>query len=135
METAYNPYSKFYVGSAVLAQNGRIFLGSNVENAAYGSTICAERSALLKANSEEVRVFSKIAIIGRGETFEAKEVVAPCGSCRQMIYEAAQISKKDLDVIMANTKKDKIVIATINELLPLGFGPKELGIDIEKYRC
>lgn len=134
MAFAYNPYSGFYVGSAFLSEKGQIFIGSNVENAAYGSTICAERATILNANSSGVRLFLKIALIGRGENFETREVVTPCGSCRQMIYEVAQISKKDLEVIMANTRKDKIVVATINELLPLGFGPRELGIDIEKYR-
>lgn len=134
MSTAYNPYSGFYVGSAILAQDGQIFTGSNVENAAYGSTICAERAAILNANSHGIRTLSKIALIGKGENFETKEVVAPCGSCRQMIYEVAQISQRNLEVIMANTRRDKIIIATISELLPLGFGPKELGIVIKKYQ-
>jgi cytidine deaminase len=134
MRTAYNPYSRFYVGAALLAQNGRIISGSNVENAAYGSTICAERSAILRANAMGIRTFSKIAIIARGENFDTNEVTAPCGACRQMLYESSQISEKDLEVVMSTTKKDKIVIAKISELLPLAFGPKDLGIDVKKYQ-
>ena len=134
METAYNPYSRFYVGAALLSQDGQIIGGSNVENAAYGSTICAERTALVRANVMGRRTFEKVAIIGRGVGFDTSEVTAPCGSCRQMLYEAAQISKLDLEFIMATTKMDKIVVATMNELLPLAFGPKDLGIDITRYQ-
>jgi cytidine deaminase len=134
METAYNPYSHFYVGAALLAQNGQIFTGSNVENAAIGSTICAERAAILRANAQGIRMFDKIAIITRGENFDTKEVFASCGSCRQMLYESSQISGRNLEIIMSTTKKDKIVVATIEELLPLAFGPKDLGIDLKRYQ-
>ncbi len=134
METAYNPYSHFYVGAALLSQDGQIITGSNVENAAYGSTICAERSALVRANALGLRVFEKVAVIGRGDRFDTTEVTGPCGSCRQMLYEAAQISELNLEVIMSTTKMDKIVVATIEELLPLAFGPKDLGIDVKKYQ-
>ncbi len=134
METAYNPYSRFYVGAALLSRDGQIITGSNVENAAYGSTICAERSALVRANAQGVRVISKVAVIGRGDKFDTTEVTGPCGSCRQMLYETAQISERDLEIIMATTKMDKIVIATIGELLPLAFGPKDLGIEVKKYQ-
>lgn len=134
MKTAYNPYSHFYVGSALLSRDSQIITGSNVENAAYGSSICAERSALLRANAMGLRVFEKAAVIGRGDGFDTSEVTAPCGSCRQMLYEAAQISELDLEIIMSTTKMDKIVVATIEELLPLAFGPKDLGIDLKRYR-
>ncbi len=134
METAYNPYSRFYVGAALLTDDGEIISASNVENAAYGSTICAERLALGRANAVGKRKFQAIAIIGRGEDFESKQVVTPCGSCRQMLYEAAQVSGTDMEVIMSNTKKGHIVIATIGQLLPMAFGPKDLNIDLEKYR-
>ena len=134
METAYNPYSRFYVGAALLSQDGQVISGSNVENAAYGSTICAERAALVRANAMGRRTFEKVAIIGRGDGFDTSEITAPCGSCRQMLYEAAQISELNLEIIMSTTKMDKIIVATIEELLPLAFGPKDLGIDIKKYR-
>jgi cytidine deaminase len=134
MEKAYSPYSQFYVGAALLSQCGQIITGSNVENAAYGLTICAERAALVRANAMGIRTFDRIAIIARGEQSVTTEVTAPCGSCRQMLYESAQVSERDLEIIMATTKKDNIVIATIEELLPLAFGPKDLGIDIKKYQ-
>ena len=134
MNTAYNPYSNFYVGAALLSQDRRIIAGSNVENAAYGSTICAERAAILRANAFGIRTFSKVAIIAKGEGFDTKEVTAPCGSCRQMLFESAQISERNIEVIRSTTKKDKIIVATIEELLPLGFGPKDLGINIKKYQ-
>ena len=120
MTNAYNPYSNFYVGAALLSLDGRIISGTNVENAAYGSTICAERAAIVKANSVRIRTFEKLAIIARGATFNTTEVTAPCGSCRQMLFESSQVSERDLEVILSTTQKDKIIITTISELLPLG---------------
>ena len=117
-----------------MSENGKIFTGSNVENAGYSATICAERSAIVSANAKGTRVFDKIAIIAKGEGFDTKDITSPCGVCRQMLFELAQISGKDLEVIMSSTKKDKIVISTIKELLPLGFGPKDILVDVKKYR-
>jgi len=134
METAYNPYSKFYVGAAIRTIDNQIISASNVENAAYGSTICAERNALGKANSLGKRMYKSIAIIARGETFNTKEVTGPCGSCRQMIYESSQISGRNIELILSTTKKDRIVLTSIKELLPMAFGPKELGIKIARYQ-
>jgi cytidine deaminase len=109
METAYNPYSNFYVGAALLSSNNKIITASNVENSAYGSTICAERSAILKANSMGIRCFDKLAIITKGENYDTSEPSASCGSCRQVLFEFSQIYGKDLEIIMSNTKKDKII--------------------------
>lgn len=134
MENAYNPYSRFYVGAAFHAITGEIIGGANVENAASGSTICAERSAILRANAMNIRSFDALAIIARGETFDTSKVTGPCGACRQMLYESSQISQKDFEILMSTTRKDKIIIATINELLPLGFGPIDLGIDIARFQ-
>lgn len=130
MENSYNPYSHFHVGSALLAKDGSVITGTNFENAAYGSTICAERTAIFKANADGKRKFTTIAIIGRGHDFDVDEPVAPCGACRQVIFEASQISDENIKVIMSNTKKTKIYISTIQELLPLAFGPKDLGIEL-----
>ncbi len=135
METAYNPYSRFYVGAAVLTQAGDIITGANIENSAYGSTICAERTAILTANAMGHRMFEKMAIIARGEHSDTTEVSGPCGSCRQVLFEFSQISGKDLEIIMSTTKKDRIVVATIGELLPLAFGPRDMGVDVRKYRA
>ena len=96
METAYNPYSRFFVGAALLTKDNQIITGSNVENAAYGNGICAERSALFRANAMNYRQYKSIAVIARGENADTKEVTAPCGSCRQSIYEASQISEQNL---------------------------------------
>jgi cytidine deaminase len=134
MTTPYNPYSHFYVGAALLAKNGQIIAGSNVENAAYGSSICAERAAILHANVKGIRTFDKVAIITKGENFDTTDVSGPCGACRQMLYESAQLSGTNLEIIMSNTRKDKIVVATIEELLPLAFGPKDVGVDIRRYQ-
>lgn len=134
METAYNPYSHFYVGAALLTYDNQIITGSNVENAAVGDSICAERAALLRANAMGHKQYKSIAVIARGEDTETKEVTAPCGSCRQMLYEASQVAEQDLEVIMATTKRDKIVISSINKLLPLAFGPKDLGVNVQRYQ-
>jgi len=134
MLNAYSPYSKFCVGAALRTLDGKIFTGANVENAAYGSTICAERMALGNANANGHRMFTMIAIIAKGENFDTTSITAPCGSCRQMLYEASQVSKRNLEIIMSTTKKDNIGISSIGELLPNAFGPDDLGIDVEKYR-
>ena len=105
-----------------------------VENAAYGSTICAERAAILAANAQGYRAFDSLAIIARGADFEASDVTAPCGSCRQNLYEVSQIAGRDLEVVLSTTKKDKIILTSIKELLPLGFGPRDLGIDVSRFR-
>ncbi len=133
-ETAYNPYSHFFVGAAILSNKGKIITGSNYENAAYGPTVCAERSAILAANALGIRCFEKVAVIARGQDFDCKEVTAPCGVCRQTIFECSQIAEKDIEIIMSNTKKTKIIIAKISELLPLAYGPKDLGINVKKFK-
>ena len=117
LERSYSPYSGFAVGAALLCADGAVFTGCNVENAAYGSTICAERTALLKAVSEGCREdFLAIAIAGRGEDY-----CWPCGSCRQMLYEFAP----DLRVLCA--RGDGAFVETkLSQLLPHGFGPKSL---------
>ena len=116
-EYAYVPYSKFPVGAALLCADGTVFTGCNVENAAYGSTICAERTALLKAVSEGHRDdWVAIAIAGRGEDY-----CWPCGSCRQMLYEFAPGLK-----VMAARSDGSFQTASLAELLPHAFGPKSL---------
>ena len=114
---SYAPYSKFPVGAALLCEDGTVFTGCNVENAAFGSTICAERTALLKAVSEGHRDdWTAIAIAGRGQDY-----CWPCGSCRQMLYEFAP----DLRVLAARGD-GTFQEAILSELLPCGFGPKSL---------
>jgi cytidine deaminase len=133
MEHAYNPYSHFYVGAALFTEDGTIIPGTNYESATYTS-ICAERTAIVSANTMGIRRFQGIVVIARGEDYATTEVTTPCGSCRQMLYEVAQLSGTDLSVILSTTHQDKIVLTTIKELLPLGFGPTDLQIDLQKYR-
>lgn len=133
MSHAYNPYSRFYVGAALYTSDGIIVKGTNFETAAH-SPICAERAAIVSANTQGMWNFVGMAVIGRGEEFIAVDVVAPCGVCRQMIYELGQVSKTDLRLILSSTKKDKITITSISELLPLAFGPMDLHVDISRYR-
>jgi cytidine deaminase len=134
LENSYNPYSHFYVGACLVSMDEQYIVGTNCENAAYGSCICAERSALLAANAKGIRKFRCLAITARGEDFDTTEVTGPCGSCRQMLYEFSQIAGYDMEIVLSTTKRDKIVVTSINELLPLAFGPVDLGIDIAKYQ-
>ena len=99
---------------------------ANVENSAYGSSICAERSAIVSANAQGLKSASQIAIIIKSDKGPVNEPSAPCGACRQMLYELSQVSGVDIEIIMSNTDMSKIIISTINELLPLAFGPKDL---------
>lgn len=112
---AYTPYSHYPVGAALRATDGRIFSGCNVENAAYPATICAERTALVKAVSEGVRTFDALAVL-------TETAGSPCGVCRQMLYEFAP----DLRVIIADMSGRVHHITTLRDLLPLGFGPSDL---------
>ena len=116
-EFSYVPYSHFPVGAALLCDDGTVFTGCNVENAAFGSTICAERTALLKAVSEGRRTgWTAIAIAGRGRDF-----CWPCGACRQMLYEFAPGLR-----VLAARGDGAFETATLGQLMPHGFGPLSL---------
>jgi cytidine deaminase len=108
---AYVPYSHFPVGAALECADGTVFTGCNVENAAYGSTICAERTALCKAVSEGYTRFSRIAVYGESDTY-----CMPCGSCRQMLVEFSP----EMEVLCAKTG-GRYVSYKLNELLPHAF--------------
>ena len=114
---SYVPYSHFPVGAALLCADGTVYTGCNVENAAYGDSICAERTAVVKAVSQGHRDdFVKIAIAGN-----SKDFCWPCGSCRQVLFEFAP----DLKVLCCNQARE-IVKLPLRELLAHGFGPKAL---------
>ncbi len=117
LERSYAPYSGFPVGAALLCKDGTVFTGCNVENAAYGSCICAERTALVKAVSEGHRDdWVKLAVVGNSE-----QPCWPCGACRQMLYEFCP----DLPILVAG--KDRVIEhVTLSDLLPHGFGPRNL---------
>ncbi|WP_282941478.1 cytidine deaminase [Paenibacillus sp. RC67] len=119
MDKAYVPYSNFKVGSALLDRNGQVHLGCNVENAAYGPTNCAERTALFRAIADGAapRSFQAIAVIGDTPT-----PITPCGVCRQVLIE---LCPPDMPVYMANVRGD-IQETTVAELLPGAFTMKDL---------
>jgi len=112
---AYAPYSKYKVGAALLTTSGEIITGCNVENASFGGTICAERTAVVKAISDGHSTFIAIAVVTRNGGF-------PCGICRQFMNEFAP----ELIIITADTKGAIRNETRLNEILPHGFGPQEL---------
>ena len=122
LKFSYTPYSNFKVGAALLAKNGEIYTGCNIENASYTPTNCAERTAFFKAVSEGVRDFQAICIVG-GKEGKLTEYTAPCGVCRQVMMEFCD--PKTFQIILA-VDKEQYTIYTLEELMPLGFGPLNL---------
>ncbi len=114
---AHVPYSHFHVGAALLTTDGKIYRGCNIENASYGLTNCAERTAIFKAVSEGDKQFSAIAVVG-----DTDGPISPCGACRQVLAEFCDDHTK---IILANLKGD-FVITNINEILPGYFSSKDL---------
>lgn len=112
---AYAPYSNYHVGAALLASDGTVFTGCNVENATYGATVCAERTAVFKAVSEGVREFQAIVVA-------TSNGGSPCGICRQVLYEFAP----DITVIMVDDTGTVRHEGSLHDLLPLGFSPDDL---------
>ncbi len=109
-ENAYAPFSNFHVGAALLTEDGKVFTGVNIENSSYGATICAERTAMVKAISEGARDFQSIAIAGNGGTSW------PCGICRQFMYEFCPEIR-----VISGENEDELQVYTLKELLPEGF--------------
>lgn len=122
-QRSYSPYSGFMVGAALLAENGQIFTGCNIENAAYTPTNCAERTAFFKAVSEGAGEFRAIAIAGGPKGDEVTQYAYPCGVCRQVMMEFCR--PEDFQIIVARSEEDYKVM-TLRELLPEGFGPDNL---------
>ena len=110
-EYSYAPFSKFHVGAALLAKNGDVFTGCNVENSSFGATICAERTAMVKAISEGNREWEALAVVS------AEGAVWPCGICRQFIREFVD----DDFVIITGDDEENLKTLTITEILPEGF--------------
>lgn len=122
LERAYAPYSHFKVGAALLTEEGRIYTGCNIENAAYTPTNCGERTAFFKAVSEGERSFRAICIVG-GMDGVPTDYTAPCGVCRQVMMEFC--SPEEFEVILARGAED-YQIHKLKDLLPCGFGPGNL---------
>lgn len=150
-ENAYEPYSNYLVGAALLVADGQIVKGANFENALFSDgrqiiaganfenassplSMCAERIAYFTANAMGYRNFSKIAIITRPRNFNSEEAAWSCGACRQVMSEFSELSGIDLEVIVANTQKTIIWKTRLSELLKEPFGPGNLGVNLEPYR-
>ncbi|KAI0350422.1 cytidine deaminase [Trametes cingulata] len=129
-EFAYSRYSKFRVGAALLTTNGDIIKGANIENASYGGTICAERTALVKAVSEGIRSFTALAVVT-----DVASAISPCGMCRQVIRE---FCAQNMPIFLVPADYEKRLAAgegnggvketSIGELLPDSFGPEDLDL-------
>jgi cytidine deaminase len=118
---AYAPYSDYKVGACVVTEKGEVFSGCNVENASLGGTVCAERVAIYKAVSEGHKTFKAIVIMSKEK--KAGEKGAPCGICRQVIYEFAPQAE-----VITSDPTENYQSFTIGEILPFAFGPKNLNI-------
>lgn len=127
VDGSYAPYSEFHVGAAVLLENGIVIKGSNQENSAYPSGLCAERVALFYANAQYPDVAVKaIAITAKAEHFIIESPIAPCGSCRQVIAETEHRQKSKIRVIMQGQKGPVLATEGIENLLPLVFQEEKL---------
>ncbi len=115
MKNAYAPYSQFHVGAALLTKSGKIYVGANVENASYGLTNCAERTAIFSAVANGERDFDTLVVIA-----DTEKPVAPCGACRQVMAEFGNFK-----VILANLKGE-VFETTVDELLPYAFDKEDL---------
>ncbi|MCR6110392.1 cytidine deaminase [Bacillus sp. A301a_S52] len=116
-ENAYVPYSKFQVGAALLAADGKVFHGCNIENAAYSMCNCAERTAIFKAVSEGIREFTAMAVVA-----DTDGPVSPCGACRQVMSELLQ---RETKIYLTNLHGDTTEW-TMEQLLPGAFSPEDL---------
>lgn len=121
-EFSYSPYSGYMVGAALLTADGEIYTGCNIENAAYGPSNCAERTAIFKAVSEGKKEFAAIAIVG-GKRGSAGDYAAPCGVCRQVMMEFCTPEKMQI-IVAKNAEEYRLF--TLQELMPEGFGAANL---------
>lgn len=121
-EFSYSPYSGFAVGAALLAKNGKVYTGCNIENASFTPTNCAERTAFFKAVSDGVREFEKIVIAG-GKRGALKALCAPCGVCRQVMREFC--NPEEFQIILAVSEKQYQTFL-LEQMLFMSFGPDNL---------
>lgn len=133
MRHAYAPYSRFAVGAAVRLTNGQVVTGCNFENASYGLSLCAETVALAAANAQgRLADVEAIAVVGGAMGADGaasgEAIITPCGRCRQVMNEAEQMAGRTLAIYCAAPEGDALVEHRVAELLPLAFGPADLGI-------
>lgn len=123
MNNAYAPYSKFKVGAALLLDNGDYVYGSNQENKAYPSGLCAERVALFSVGAQlPDRKIKKIAIVGEGALLGKNDILTPCGGCRQVMAEFVEKQNESFEILMKNHDGSVFVFDSIDKLLPFTFG-------------
>ncbi|KQM46658.1 cytidine deaminase [Sphingomonas sp. Leaf208] len=132
-KNAHAPYSRFAVGAAVLLDDGTVITGANFENASYGLSLCAETVAIATASAAgRLRDIVAIGVIGGAMDADGRATgtspVSPCGRCRQVINEAAQMGGRDLPVHCGAAEGDAIRTYVVSELLPDAFGPADLGV-------
>jgi cytidine deaminase len=121
---AYAPYSNFPVGAAVETDDGELYVGTNMENASYGLSVCAEVGALQSALAAgKLNQVKRLAVVG------GQMPLPPCGRCRQLIYEASQLGRRDVEIWCADSELTMIESYKISELLPEAFGPRTLSSD------
>jgi len=129
---AHAPYSRFGVGAALLLTDGTVVAGCNFENASYGLSLCAETVALATANAQgRLRDVAEVAVIGGALTdadLAGTDTVTPCGRCRQVLNEAAQLGGRDLAIHCASADGARVETFRLSELLPHAFGPANLGV-------
>lgn len=130
---AHAPYSRFAVGAALRLTDGSVVTGANFENASYGLSLCAETVALATTNAQgRLRDVAEVAVIGGAIAADGSivgtAIVRPCGRCRQILNEAAQLSGRDIPVHSAAATGDAVETRTVSQLLPDAFGPADLGI-------
>ncbi|WBH17077.1 cytidine deaminase [Sphingomonas radiodurans] len=129
---AHAPYSGFGVGAAVLLDDGSVIVGSNVENASYGLSLCAETVAIATASAQgRLGAVVALGVVGgmiRDGAITGAAIVRPCGRCRQVINEAAQIGGRDIRVHCGGAEGDGVTSYRLSELLPDAFGPADLGM-------
>lgn len=130
---AHAPYSRFAVGAALLMTDGSIVTGANVENASYGLSLCAETVAVAAASAQgRLRDVAALAVIGGAMDADGRATgatpVSPCGRCRQVLNEAAQMGGRDLLVHCGAATGDAVTTYRLSDLLPAAFGPADLGI-------
>ncbi|MFT8736982.1 MAG: cytidine deaminase [Zymomonas mobilis] len=134
---SHSPYSGFAVGAALLLQDGSVITGTNFENASYGLTLCAETVAVATANANgQLGNIKAIAICGgqfdgKGQ-FLGEEIIYPCGRCRQVLNEAAQMGHYDMMVYCTSAAGSKVESYRLSTLLPHSFGPENLNIPSRK---
>ena len=120
---AYAPYSKFHVGAALLMSDGEVVLGSNQENIAFPSGLCAERVALFYAGANfPNKSVQKLFVVAKGDLIDKKAVLSPCGNCRQVMLESRKRQEKDFSIYLVGQDDSVTIFDSIYDLMPLAFG-------------